>query len=210
MTNETISNLKVDDAKLMELGITLGQNQTFGLIAGRCSAAQAHIIRRLREEKLYKRCCDKWDDFCSRHLSMCRSEADRFIRLLDEFGPAYFEVSQFARISPTAFRAIAPAITDGVLHHNGEAIALIPENSQKVAAAVADMRSALPKKPAERSEPEPASAPITLRQIQEVARRCAGTLDELFKISRDKNLGPLRVFLQAEMTSLKQQILTVG
>jgi hypothetical protein len=37
------------------------------------------------------------------------SEADRTIRLLEEFGPAYFKLSQFARISPVVFRAIAPA-----------------------------------------------------------------------------------------------------
>ena len=98
--------------------------------------------------------------------------------------------------------------SDGVLHHNGEAIALTPENSQKVAAAVAEMRSALPKKPAEPNDPEP--VPITLERIQEVAHRCAETLDELSKISHDKNLGSLRVFLQAEITRLKQQMLCVG
>jgi hypothetical protein len=139
---------------------------------------------------------------------MSRSEADRTIKILEDFGPAYFEISQFARISPAAFRAIAPAITDGALHHNGEAIALIPENSHKVAAAVAEMRNALPKKPAEPSNPEP--APVTLQRIQEVASRCAANLDELSKISRDKNLGTLRIFLQSEITRLKQQMQCVG
>jgi hypothetical protein len=160
----------------------------------------------LREQKLFKTRCEKWDDFCPKYLKMCRSEADRIIRLLDEFGPAYFEISQFTRISAPAFRAIAPAIADGVLHHNGEAIALIPENSQKVAAAVAEMRSALPKKPA--TEPEPEQ--ITLRRIQEVASRCAESLDELGKISRDKNLGTLRIFLENEIGRLKQQMMCVG
>src|SRR3974390_2597486 len=124
MNQETISDLAAEDVQLMELGFALGQNHTFGLLAGRCSAAQAQGIRRLREEKLYKRCCEKGDDFCPGYLKMSRAEADRIVRLLEEFGPAYFELSQLTRISPVVFRAIAPAVTDGVLHHNGEAIAL--------------------------------------------------------------------------------------
>src|SRR6516164_3699162 len=167
MNEETVSNLKAEDAKLLELGFALGQNHTFGVLAGRCSAAQAQGIRRLREEKLYKRSCEKWDDFCPKYLKMSRGEADRIVRLLDEFGPAYFELSQLTRISAGTFRAIAPAVSDGVLHHNGEAIALTPENLQKVAAAVAEMRSAVPKKPPVPSEPEK----ITLRRIEDVARR---------------------------------------
>jgi hypothetical protein len=107
MNEETVSNLKAEDAKLLELGFTLGQNQTFAVLAGRCSAAHAQGIRRLREEKLYKGCCEKWDDFCPKYLKMSRGEADRIVRLLDEFGPAYFELSQLTRISAATFRAIA-------------------------------------------------------------------------------------------------------
>ena len=206
MHNQTVSNLRAEDVELMELGVTLGQNQTFGLLAGRCSAAQAQGIRRLREEKLYKRCCDKWDDFCPTYLSMCRSEADRVIRMLDEFGPAYFELSQLTRISAAAFRAIAPAVSDGVLHHNGEAIELSPENSQKVAAAIAEIRSALPKKEPVPSEPEQ----ITLRRIEDVARRCAESLAELDKIGRNEQLGALRIFLRNELTRLRDQMFRVA
>jgi hypothetical protein len=204
MNDKTVSNFGAEDAKLVELGITLGQNQTFGMLAGRCSAAQAQVIRRLREEKLYKRCCDKWDDFCSRYLSMCRSEADRVIRLLDEFGPAYFEVSQITRISSGVFRAIAPSISDGVLHHNGEAIALIAENSQKVAAAVAEMRGALPK--AKEVPPEP----DTTKRIQTAAQRCAESLSELEKISRENDLGVVRVQIRAELHRLNDQIVRMA
>ena len=50
------------------------------------------------------------------------------------------------RVSPETFRAIAPAIQDGALHYQGEVIALNPENSHRVAAAVAGLRSALPKR----------------------------------------------------------------
>ena len=96
----------------------------FGLIAGRCSAAQAEGIRRLREQKLYKRCTEKWEDFCQKYLKMSRAEADRTIKLLEEFGATYFELSQLTRVSPETYRLIAPQIENGVLHHNGEAIEL--------------------------------------------------------------------------------------
>jgi hypothetical protein len=153
MTKLIVHGSKADTAGLFDLGFALGRSHTFGLLAGRCSAAKAQEIRRVRDEKAYKQCCEKWDDFCPKYLKMSRSEADRKIRLLEEFGLAYFEFSQVTRISPVVYRAIAPAVSNGVLHHNGEAIALTPENSRKIAAVVAEIRSALSKKSAEPSEP---------------------------------------------------------
>ena len=188
----------------MELGFVLGQNHTFGFVAGRCSAAQVQVIRRLREEKLYKQCCEKWDDFCPRYLNMCRAEADRMIRLLEEFGPSYFELAQITRISAAVFRAMAPAVSNGVLHHNGEAIALIPENSRKVAAAVAQMRDALPK------AKEVAPEPDVLKRIQTAAQRCADYLSELEKISRDIEPGVMRVHLRSELHRLNDQIIRIA
>src|SRR5689334_20445366 len=122
MHKQIIQNSKAEQTRLMELGFALGQSHTFGLVAGRCSAAQAQGIRKLREDKLYKECCEKWDDFCPTFLNISRAEADRIIRLMDEFGPSYFEVSQVIRISAGTYRAIAPAVSDGVLHYKGEAI----------------------------------------------------------------------------------------
>jgi hypothetical protein len=205
MNQEIIADSAACDA-LMELGFALGQSHTFGVLAGRCSAAQAQAIRRVREEKLYKRRCEKWDDFCSKYLKMSRSEADRTIKILEDCGPTYFELSQFTRISPLVYRAIAPAVSDGVLHHNGEAIGLTPENSQKVAAAVAEIRGALPKKTVEPANPQQ----DTQRRIRELARNCSESLAELSKISRDENLGVARIFLRNELTSLRQQMVCIG
>jgi hypothetical protein len=80
------------------------------------------------------------------YLNLSRAEADRIIRLLDEFGPSYFELSQSIRISAQTLRAIAPAVSEGVLHHEGEAIPINGDNSRRVAAAVAEIRSALRRK----------------------------------------------------------------
>jgi hypothetical protein len=203
--------LTADDAGLLELGFTLGQSHTFGLVAGRCSAAQAEGLRRLREEKLYKRCCQKWEDFCPMYLKMSRSEADRTIKLLEEFGPAYFELSQLTRISPETFRAIAPAIENGVLHHHGDAIPLNNENSRKVAAAVAEMRSAIPKKVTgfsdlERELSDSCHQADVQERIQKLARCCFRIVAEFDKICRDQRLGVTRIYFCNTLTRVRDEI----
>lgn len=179
---KSIAELPAADAALLELGLALGQNQAFAVVAGRCSAAQAAGLRRLREEKLYKRCTEHWDAFCAAYLKISRSEADRMIRLWDEFGAGYFEVSQLTRISAETYRAIAPSVRDGVLHFQGEPLELNAENSRKVAAAVAELRSALPAKKAAR--------PIEMHErLADLDRRCTAILDEFRDISRLERNG---------------------
>src|SRR5689334_8730568 len=174
MNEEPTGELSVGDAALLDLGAILGQNLAFSLVAGRCSAAAAERLRHLREEKLYKRCTEKWEDFCPQYLKISRVEADRTIRLWEEFGPVYFELSQLTRVSPQTFRAIAPAIQDGALRYNGETIALNAENSRKVAAAVAGLRSSLPKK----------SPDMDLeRRIAKLEKTCAAVIAEFESIS---------------------------
>jgi len=191
MNEERISELAVGDAALLDLGAILGQNLAFSLVAGRCSAAAAEGLRRLREEKLYKRCTEKWDDFCPKYLKISRVEADRTIRLWEEFGTAYFELSQLTRVSPQTFRAIAPAIQDGALRYNGEAIALNAENSRKVAAAVADLRRSLPKK-----------SPDTdlMRRMAKLEKTCAAVIAEFERISSDPGIGAVRMLFQTALT----------
>jgi hypothetical protein len=156
---QSISRKPVEAAGSFELGGVLGQRKAFGLIAGRCSAAEAAAIRRIRHERLYKASKLRWEEFCQAHLGMSRPHADRLIRLFEEFGPDYFELAQLTRMAPDAYRAIAPAVKDGHIHWQSEAIALLPENSEKVAAAVAGLRDAAKAEasPAERHEPAAAA-----------------------------------------------------
>jgi hypothetical protein len=123
-----------------ELGHSLGQNHAFAVVAGRCSAAQAAGLHRMREEGFHQHCGMTWDEFCPAYVKMSRAEADRIIRIWQEFGAGYFELAQLTRVSPETYRAIASSVKDGHLLHNGESIAINPENSRKVAVAVAQMR----------------------------------------------------------------------
>jgi len=211
MQEESLGELEAGQAALLEVGVALGQNHAFGLIAGRCSAAQAEGLLRLREEKLYQRCTEKWEDFCPRYLKMSRSEADRTIKLWEEFGSAYFELSQLTRVSPETFRAIAPAIRDGALRYQGETIELNSENSRRVAAAVAELRSALPKRSAESRSLEREirglchEVDVTVR-IEKLNDCCTVLIDQFEKISVDQGLGPARGLFLRALTRVRAEL----
>jgi hypothetical protein len=173
------SELSAEAAGLLELGSVLGQNQAFGLIAGRCSAAQAASLKHLRDEKKYKRVNEDWRDFCSQYLRMSGAQADKIIHLWEEFGAGFFKVAQLTRISPETYRAIAPAIREDALHLNGEVIELSVENSRKVADAVARLRSV--KKPARQI--------ATHIRLGELEEQCMAMVAELREISRKERSG---------------------
>jgi hypothetical protein len=179
---KTVSDLPADDAELLDLGSVLGQNLTFGLVAGRCSAAQAASLRRLREERLYKRVAPNWREFCPAFLKMSRTQADQIIQLLDEFGPGYFELAQLTRVSADTYRAIAPSIQEGVLHSHGDPIELTVENSRKVAAAVAEFRRTLPVK-------KPAPQLPMHERLAELDKRCSAMIAEFEEISEKERRG---------------------
>ena len=179
---EPISGLPADDAGLLDLGSAMGQCHTFGMIAGRCSAAHAATLKRVREERHYLRVSDSWRAFCNEYLNMSQTQADHITRLWDEFGASYFEVAQLTRISPETYRALAPAIHDGALHCNGQSVELSVENSRRVAAAVAELRRSLPA-----GQPAcPASMPQRLSQID---KRCAKIVAEFEQISKQEQHG---------------------
>ena len=52
--DQPFPGLPPEDGEPFNLGLALGLNQAFGVVAGRCSAAQAAAFCRIRDEKLYK------------------------------------------------------------------------------------------------------------------------------------------------------------
>lgn len=178
----TIPELPAEIAGAVDLGSVLGQNQSFALLAGRCSAAQAAGLRTLREAKLYKQVTPEWRDFCERYLKMSKGQADHLIHLLDEFGAGYFEVAQLTRISPETYRALAPSVKNGVLEYQGTSIELNVENARKVTAVVAEVRRARP--------PKKRAACVEMHvRVRELDRRCTGMLDEFAEIARLERCG---------------------
>jgi hypothetical protein len=189
--------------EMLDLGVVLGQNQAFGFLAGRCSAAQAESIRRMRNDKLYKRVTEHWKVFCPQYLKMSGTQADNIIRLWEEFGAGYFEVAQLTRISPETYRALEPVVNKGVLNLNGEQIELTVENSRKVAAAVSEIRRSLPAKKAELD--------MGLdERIKRLDRLCTTVIEEFSGIPRSSQ-EPTRIFksalvrLHAALTELRRE-----
>ncbi len=180
MQEEELLNTSLD-AGLFSLGVVLGQSHAFGLVSGRCSAAQVEALQRIRDQRRYKSCTTSWREFCTQYLKISGAEADRCIRLYQEFGAPYFELAQLIRISAGTFRLIEPSLKDGALYHRGEAIALRPENCSEIAAAVAEIRAAAPRK-----APKPRAMH---ERIQALDRRCTSILAEFQEISRKESHG---------------------
>jgi hypothetical protein len=125
---------------LVELGILMGKREAFTTLAGRCTAAQAEALRRIRESQRYRELAPNWDEFCTGHLKTSRRSVDRMIGWLEEFGPVFFELAQATGITADEYRAIAPAVREDGIHVGTEVIALIPENAETVAEAVLRMQ----------------------------------------------------------------------
>jgi hypothetical protein len=178
--------IPADRAGLLTLGVALGENFAFGVVSGRTAAAQAACLQRLRDEKLFQALEPTWEGFCPKHLKISRAEADRTIRLWEEFGSAYFEMAQLTRISAETYRAIAPAVKDGALHVDGETIELNAENSRRVSAAVARLRREIPTRTVARKTREIEAGD----SIDNLRGRTEDLLCDFLRIARSQRDGP--------------------
>lgn len=127
--------------KGVNLGTWLGRREAFAQLAGRCSAADAECIRRMREERQYRELGMNWEQFCKRKLGISRRGADLIIAQLNEFGPAYFLLAQVARVTPEEYRRISGSVRGQALLHAGEEIPIEAENAGRLAAAIEELRS---------------------------------------------------------------------
>lgn len=141
MSQEKNSENDQNHEAMMSLGAWLGRHQAFGLIANRCSAADAECLKAIRDGGDYKQLGLTWEQFCAKHAGVSRVHADRQIHYLEEFGANYFRLADVMPISPETYRLIAGAVSDEGLECNGERIPLARENRDKVAAAVTAIRA---------------------------------------------------------------------
>ncbi len=158
-----------------DLARWIGRREAFAMTAGRCSAAEAESLRRMRDEKLYRKLGMNWDDFCAKRLGVCRRQIDRTLRLLDEFGPAYFHVAQMTHVTPEEYRAIAPHVSAEGVRLDGAVVALLPENSEQVSAAVAELLER--KKPAK--EKPALKFEVVLKRCEALAEAVSALQGEL-------------------------------
>jgi hypothetical protein len=214
------SNIETYSAQsAYELGNLVGRHEALGLIASRCSAADAATLLRIREKELWRGEARTWNEFCETRLKMSRCQVNRLIRLLEEFGDNYFTVAQATRISPATYRAIAPAIHDNALHLGGEAIALTEENAPRIAAAIDEFRrTAAGKAIDEVSEPAAETPPVEEGgddPLDILSRRCSDLMAEIGDVSRAAGgriggraiLRSILAVMQARLARLEAEIL---
>ena len=89
--------------------------------------------RQIRNRKKTLGLC--WTEICS-ELAINRRQADRWVRLYNEFGPSYFHISHIIRISPANYRSIAPFIDGDTILIGGENVAINAENATRIRAFV--------------------------------------------------------------------------
>jgi hypothetical protein len=164
----------------IDAGAWVGRQQAFAVIANRCSAAQALCLKQVRETRLFEKLGLSWEEFCQEYAGISRENADRLIRQHEEFGDAYFRLSEIARISPETYRQIAGQVSDDGIEFDGGRLALTPENAPKIRAAVQTLRAQLKQA---RDASHPAVPGITQLQIcldgliEEISRMARRILD---------------------------------
>ena len=183
----------------LEFGKMLGRRQTFSLVAGKCTAADAECLKKTRDQKLYTGYAKSWEECCTRHIGMSRANAERLIARLEEFGPAYFEVAQLTRVSPETFRQLAPSIHDGTLHHQGEAI---PDNAARVALVVGEHRKAA-------ASPRTVDTPAGTR-LDALEGRCNRLLEEFEELSSAWSDNGDRLMLGSVLARTRSELARIG
>jgi hypothetical protein len=131
---------QTDPDPMLTLGTWLGRRQAFGMIANRCTAADAECLKAMRDTGEYKTLGLTWEDFCEQKAGLSRRHADRLINHLEEFGSNYFRLSELMEISHATYRLIAGAVSEDGIEYGGEKIPMTRVNRKRVMAAVEAMR----------------------------------------------------------------------
>ena len=154
-----------------ELNRWIGRREAFAITAGRCSAAEAESLKRMRDEKQYRELGMTWEEFCAKKLGVSRRQIDRTLRLLDDFGPEYFHVAQMAHVTPEEYRVIAPHVSGAGVWLGEAPIPLLPENSEQISAAVAELL--------QREKPVKEKAPLSAGAV---IKRCEALEEAVFSL----------------------------
>lgn len=128
--------IEADHQATIELAQWVGRQQAFGLISAKCSAAQAEILKRLKDTSAHKAFGLTREEFCDQYLGISRQTADRIIANYEEFGAAYFAMSNVIRISPATYRLLAPAVEGNELIFGDEKIPITKANADRILEAV--------------------------------------------------------------------------
>ncbi|HZZ78441.1 MAG TPA: hypothetical protein VFE62_07970 [Gemmataceae bacterium] len=133
--------VEADQQAVVEVGKWVGRQQAFGMIANKCSAAQAEILKRMKDSAAHKAFGLTREEFCDQHLGISRQTVDRIIANYEEFGAAYFAMTSLMRISPSTYRLLGAAVTEtNEVVFGDERIPITKANSDRIIEAVNALR----------------------------------------------------------------------
>ena len=81
-----------------------------------------------------------WNEFCVKHAGVDHKTANAEIARHEEFGDTYFNMAQLMPLQPSGYRLLLPHIEGNTLEHNGEKIAIEPDNAARLVDAVRELR----------------------------------------------------------------------
>jgi hypothetical protein len=131
---------------IFELGALTGRGQAFGMMAAKSGAAQAQILKRIKDAGEYKHLNLTWEQFCQQRLGIDRRTAERQIAAYEEFGASYFALAQVMRISASTYRLIAEHVDDNAIEFDGEKIPITKANAGRIADVVASLSKVIDQK----------------------------------------------------------------
>src|ERR1051326_8788795 len=169
------------NAPNLNLGSWLGRAQALTLVSNYCSAAHAKCLQEIRDTEAYKTLNLTWEEFCPAYIGLSRRQVDKIIGCLEEFGEAYFRLSEMVRVSPATYRELTSHIQDDAIEIDGEVIPVTPANGPRIRAAVKRLRAELLK--SQRGEPGRFDALYASLHLNAV-------LDELIQASSRKLQEP--------------------
>src|SRR5690349_19154968 len=97
--------------KAMKLATLSGMHLAFGAVANKCSAADADILKQIRDSGYYKQFKVTWSVYCREKLNVSRTYADRLIKYREEFGENYFRIAQLVPMSGDTYRLIEGSVS---------------------------------------------------------------------------------------------------
>ncbi len=169
--------------QLVELGTWIGRGQAFGMLANKCSAAQAECLRKARQERSYERLGVNWEEFCEKYAGISRSYAHKLIKRLEEFGAAYFQISEIVPVSPETYRRIAASVRQEGIEIDGEVVPITQENAPRIRHLLESKRTEQPSGEEANRSPK--------RSIPEVRQRldaCIRDLGAIAEAAPDKRV----------------------
>ena len=194
----------MDSEKQIDFGSWLGLQKAFATVAGSCSAARAQCLKQVRDTHMLDEIGLTWEEFCKEYAGISRPHADSLIRQYEQFGDAYFRLSEIARISPQRFQQIAGHIDGDTIEIDGQRLALAPENAHKIRAAIQSLRNQVRRPPA---PPRPTAGVVELQvRVDALAADISKALRAHDPHQEDASLRVLAAYAMNKFRSLHRQL----